>query len=45
MKCERCGSQEAVEQLNGVVICDTCVILVLKEDQIRRREFGELQTS
>lgn len=43
MKCERCGSDSGVEHLGKVILCETCLVLVLIEWRIRKQEFGELQ--
>jgi len=45
MRCERCGGHEAVEQLGGVILCDTCVVLILQEWRIHREEWAELTSS
>jgi hypothetical protein len=45
MTCERCGSDSGIEHLGNVVLCETCLMLVLIEWRRHREEFGELQQS
>jgi hypothetical protein len=45
VKCERCGSLDGVEQLGKVVLCESCVVLILIEWRRKKEEFGQLCAS
>jgi hypothetical protein len=45
MKCERCGDLKDCETFNGVPLCEPCVVNVITEWSIKRREFGEFTAS
>ena len=42
IRCDRCGETKPCEIFDTVVLCDPCLVMVLKEWRIRRMEFGEL---
>jgi hypothetical protein len=42
VRCDRCQDAKDCERFDTVTLCDDCLILILREWRIRRREFGEL---
>jgi hypothetical protein len=42
MRCERCGTDQNCERFDALVLCEACLLLILKEWRVRRSEFGAL---
>jgi hypothetical protein len=41
MKCERCGCLGA-DILGEAVLCEECLVLIVREWRVKREEFGQL---
>lgn len=44
MRCERCGNP-ACETFADVPLCETCLLAIVREWQIRKHDFDELVSS